>query len=235
MATFEGFGDKALPFLKAIGFHQSRDWFQENKKLYEKELREPLVALVEDVSTRFEKAGLPFRGARKTSLYRINRDVRFSKNKDPYNTHVSALWTRTGTKKDHGFIYIRVSNESTFIAAGFYALDAELLTALRNRMVSQEPEFQEILKGVVAHGLATDEHDDALKRPPRGFSDVPESLKDLIRQRHITVSRSLNPSRATSSDLADDVLALGHRALPLCEFGWRAIDPILSERAKEAA
>lgn len=112
-------GKKALPFLKALGFHQDRDWFKENKALYESDVKTPLGDLIEHVSARMEAEGLPLRGTRKTSLYRVNRDVRFSKNKDPYNTHASALLTRTGTKKDQGFAYVHMSNERSFVATGF--------------------------------------------------------------------------------------------------------------------
>ncbi|TIX83303.1 MAG: TIGR02453 family protein, partial [Mesorhizobium sp.] len=82
--TFNGFGQKAIPFLKALDFHQSREWFQENRDLYERELYEPFGDLVETLSERFAAAGLGLRGDRKKSLFRINRDVRFSKDKRPY-------------------------------------------------------------------------------------------------------------------------------------------------------
>ena len=78
-AVFTGFGQKAIPFLKALDFHQNREWFHENRDLFEKELREPLGDLVETLTERFGAAGLGLRGDRKKSLFRINRDVRFSK------------------------------------------------------------------------------------------------------------------------------------------------------------
>ena len=89
--VFKGFGPKAIPFLKALDFHQSREWFQENRDLYEQELREPFGDLVETLTTRFAEAGLGLKGDRKRSLFRINRDVRFSKDKRPYNRHLSAI------------------------------------------------------------------------------------------------------------------------------------------------
>lgn len=61
MAPFNGFGEKAIPFLKALDFHQSREWFVENKDLFEQHLKEPLGDLVEELTSRFEKAGLPFK------------------------------------------------------------------------------------------------------------------------------------------------------------------------------
>ena len=85
--VFKGSGEKALPFLKALDFHQNREWFLENKDIFEAHLYQPLGDLVDDLMTRFEKAGLPFRGDRKKSQFRIKRDTRFSKDKSPYNRH----------------------------------------------------------------------------------------------------------------------------------------------------
>ena len=81
MTAFNGFGPKAIPFLKALDFHQSREWFVENRDLFESELREPFGDLVETLTDRFATAALGLRGDRKKSLFRINRDVRFAKDK----------------------------------------------------------------------------------------------------------------------------------------------------------
>mgnify|MGYP003383609982 CR=1 FL=1 len=75
MARFKGFGPDTIGFFKALGFHQNRDWFQENRTLYEEQVKGPTLALVEDLSERFEKAGIPLRGG-KATLFRINRDDR---------------------------------------------------------------------------------------------------------------------------------------------------------------
>ncbi|MEO0498411.1 MAG: DUF2461 family protein, partial [Pseudomonadota bacterium] len=62
---FEGFGPDALKFLTALGFHQSREWFHENKKMYEHEVKEPLGRFMESASEAMETADLPFHGSRK--------------------------------------------------------------------------------------------------------------------------------------------------------------------------
>ncbi len=62
MAAFNGFGEKAIPFLRALDFHQNREWFLENRDLFEQHLKEPLGDLVETLTAHFEKASLPFKG-----------------------------------------------------------------------------------------------------------------------------------------------------------------------------
>ena len=81
--AFAGFGSKALPFFKALKFHQSREWFEANRATYESAIRGPMGNLVEDVVERLGQGKIPIKGDRKSSLFRIHRDVRFSPNKDP--------------------------------------------------------------------------------------------------------------------------------------------------------
>ncbi len=235
IAAFEGMGQKALPFLKALGFHQSREWFHENKKLYESDVKIPLGDLIEHVSARMEAEGLPLRGARKTSLYRVNRDVRFSKNKDPYNTHCSALLTRSGTKKDQGFAYVHMSNERSFIATGFYGLDSAELAALRHAILDKHDKLATMLTGFAKDGLELD-FSESLKRNPRGFEKVddPDQQK-LIRLKHFTFVQEVDNTILTTPKIADDLMALTHITLPFLDFGWAAIDPVREEQALKNA
>ncbi len=235
MPAFKGMGKKALPFLKALGFHQDRDWFKENKALYESEVKVPLGNLIEHVSARMEAEGLPLRGTRKTSLYRVNRDVRFSKNKDPYNTHASALLTRTGTKKDQGFAYVHMSNERSFIATGFYGLSSAELAAMRKAILQKSSKLQPMLDGFKTHGLEFD-YSESLKRNPRGFEKLDdEALQKLVRLKHHHFVREIDNKDLTTPKIADDLIALTHTTLPFLEFGWAAIDPVREEEALKNA
>jgi uncharacterized protein (TIGR02453 family) len=81
---FSGFGPQALPFFKALAFHQTKDWFEANRAIYEGDVKTPFGDLVEALAARFAKEKIPLKGDRKASLFRINRDVRFAKDKSPY-------------------------------------------------------------------------------------------------------------------------------------------------------
>jgi hypothetical protein len=117
---FSGFGSKAIPFLKALDFHQSREWFLENRELFEKELRDPLGDLVETLTRRFSEADLGLRGDRKKSLFRINRDVRFAKDKRPYNRHLSAILSPDGSKMERGVFYVHIGLERCFAGVAWW-------------------------------------------------------------------------------------------------------------------
>ncbi len=127
MTGFTGFGPKALPFFEALKFHQSREWFEENRSLYENDVLVPMVALIDDLTAAFTKRKIPLRGDGKRSIFRLNRDIRFSKDKSPYKTHAGAVMTRSGSKKDNGLLYIHIDPTGCFTAAGFYMPEAPAL------------------------------------------------------------------------------------------------------------
>jgi uncharacterized protein (TIGR02453 family) len=229
-AAYQGFGDKALPFLKALGFHQNREWFHENKAMFEDHLNEPRGRLIDDLAVRLAEAGIPLTCARKTSTFRINRDVRFAKEKHPYNTHLSAVITRTGTKKDQGLLYFHISPDDCFLSAGFYAMDSDELRAFREAIVARKPEFDAALEPLVALGYSFDT-EDRLKRTPRGFEQVVDpGIVDLLRLRHLTLSRRFGPERLEGVTLLEDILELARLAQPFLDFGWRVIDPVRAAR-----
>lgn len=224
--TFSGFTEQALKFLKAVGFHQNREWYHENKALYEKIVKQPMGDLIEAASSRLAEMEIPLHGSRKTSMFKINRDVRFSKNKDPYNTHVSAVLTRNGTKKDNTGGYLHFKPDNCFIAAGVWELDGTSLRALREMIIARSGEFLAIEKALNEKGLFfTTEN--SLKRVPPAFKHIEdEQIQRLLKQRSFIVELPLKDEAIQSADLVDTFTQLVKDALPLMKFCWRAIDPV---------
>ena len=132
MASFTGFGPKALPFFEALKFHQSKEWFEENRgALRERRARaDGRAARRPDRGLR-QARKIPLRADGKRSIFRLHRDVRFAKDKSPYKTHAGAVMTRSGSKKDQGLLYIHIDPEGCFAAAGFYMPEAAELLSLR--------------------------------------------------------------------------------------------------------
>lgn len=228
--AYSGFGDKALPFLKALGFHQNRQWFHDNKDIFEQHLNEPRGRLIDDLASRLAEAGIPLTCTRKTSTFRINRDVRFAKEKHPYNTHVSAVVTRSGTKKDQGLLYFHIAPSDSFLSVGFYAMEPDELRAFREAIVARKPQFEAAIKPLLDLGFIFDQ-DNALKRTPRGFEDVTDAeTVALLRLRHLTLSRTFSSDRLKGTALLEDLVELAAAAQPFLSFGWRVIDPVRAAR-----
>ena len=228
-AGFQGFGKEAMPFLKALGFHQNREWFHENKKLYERELREPLIALLETASERLQREGIPLRGERKTSLFRINRDIRFAKDKSPYNTHVSGVLTRTGSKKDTGGIYMHFSPDECFLASGLWFPPGPQLKAMREQIVARNKEFLKLVANLESQNLSIGS-DNMVSRTPLGFKDVTdENLLFWLKHKGFVVVQKLDEKIIGSPKLVDEIAIFGKKIMPFMNFIWRAVDPLRDE------
>jgi uncharacterized protein (TIGR02453 family) len=221
--SFAGFGPKALPFFKALSFHQSREWFEANRETYESAVKGPMGDLVEDVAERLRKAKIPIKGDRKSSLFRIHRDVRFSASKDPYKTHAGVVLTRSGGKNDSGLLYFHLSPEECFFAAGFYQLDPDKLARLRAATARAPKPFKAMTAKLKKAGLALSA-EDSLKRAPRGFEaiDDPE-VAAATRLKSMICLRPLREAAISRPALVDDFCAFARDALPLLKWGWEAI------------
>ncbi|MEJ5081942.1 MULTISPECIES: DUF2461 domain-containing protein [unclassified Ochrobactrum] len=222
MAPFKGFGDKAIPFLKALDFHQNREWFVENKDLFEEHLKEPLGDLIEELTARFEKAGLPFKGDRVKSQFRIKRDTRFSHDKAPYNRHLSALLSNSGTKWDEsGCFYVCIGLpgiRDCYAGVAWWGPKKELLQAIREAIVEKPEEYRAVVAKLKKNGLQISDHE-RLKRTPRGFETVTDAdLLDGIRNRHFAVRMEIDPESITRADLADRLVKFAEQSRPLIDW-----------------
>ena len=221
--SFKGFGPDALPFFKALAFHQTREWFEENRATYETQIKAPFGDLVEDLAAAFARAGVPLKGDRKASLFRLNRDIRFSKDKSPYKTHAGAVLTRGGAKDDAGLFYIHVAPDECFAAAGFYHPKPEELSAMRRAIVRAPKAYEKVAKGLDKAKVRFRE-EESLKRLPRGFETIaePAIAAAVMRKSHVG-SKPIDPTRLASPNLVDDLVAFARQALPLLQWGWAAI------------
>lgn len=218
---FPGFRDEALTFLRGLKRHNDRDWFNERKAVYEDEVRWPMRCLVADLVRRSGERGLPLTGDPKRSVFRIYRDIRFSKDKRPYKTHVSAALTRSGDKGDDGAVYVHVQPGRSFIAVGFWHLERDLLGAWRQRMVEWPAAWLGVRDALAAHDLTLSDDDDRLKRLPRGYSEAADSpVADYLRWKSFLVEEAVDDDAVQTPDFTDRVLDVAERARPLLDFGW---------------
>lgn len=224
MAGFKGFGPKALPFFKALKFHQSKAWFDENRALYDDDVVAPMVALLEDLTARFANARIPLKADGKRSMFRIHRDVRFARDKSPYKTHAGAVMTRSGDKNEQGLLYIHIDPEGCFVASGFYMPEPKDLARLRKAVVADAKGFGRLEAGLAKAGLGFSD-ESRLTRLPRGFEALKGSaLEDAVRLKSFTVSRPLAAKAIRSPDLVGAIVAFGEEVHPLLRFGWKALD-----------
>lgn len=222
-AAFDGFTLGAFAFFEALTAEQNRDWFLANKETYEREVRRPLAALVEAVAFACEVRDLPFTGDAKRSLFRINRDIRFSNDKSPYKTNASAIWSRDGGKTSKGVLYFHLSGErAAFMAAGFYGLGPKDLGAVRAAVAGKPERWLAVETAVAASGLAPS-RDGALTRLPKGYETADAAIAPTLKLRNFIVSRPIAIESLYRPALIDEIVDFAEQALPILKFGWSAL------------
>ncbi len=250
-APFTGFTPQGLQFLRDLARHNDRDWFTANRAVFDDELKPQLAALIRATSDELARTGSALRGAEKISPFRIHRDTRFSKDKRPYKTHVSATLTRPGTdgtlaRMSPGMAYIHIEptpddanfdplalpgeaqdqphGHGPFTAAGFYLDERADIDAFR-RAIARDPKGWAAVETALAKvGLGLDPGA-PVKRLPKGFEDQAGTAHEAaIKRTRWIVSWPLSDADLLSPDLPAQIATLAADARPLLEFGWRAMD-----------
>ena len=225
--AFQGFSRDALQFLVDLALNNDRAWFQPRKADYERLLKEPLEALITDLSVELDKRKIPLQADPKKSPFRIYRDTRFSKDKSPYKTHVAASFpwvgggqaTSEGESERHGGGYFHLSPEGTYMGGGMWHPEPARLAAFRNAVDQDTAATLKALNdpGFLARFDQISSDGESLKRVPTGYApDHPQA--ELLKMKNITFGRSLSDKEALSKDLpkilADDFAA----GVPVMKF-----------------
>lgn len=225
--------EAAFEFFRGLAANNEKAWFEANRAIYESAVRDPLAALVDSVAAELVKRGVPLEGDPKRSMFRIHRDVRFSKDKSPYKTHAGVVWYRQGSgkKPGSGVLYFHLDPAQCFVGAAFYMPDPEALDSIRERIRVRPEEFERVEQALAAKKLWL-EAEDKLSRMPRGYEDMLGSpVAAALRLKHFMVRRPLTVGQVQSKRLAGLIAQLGADALPLLQFGWAAIDEVTNTRS----
>ena len=213
-----------LDFLKKLKKNNNKEWFNDNKHLYEKAKSEfeELVGSVLAEMVKFDK-DLSYLEPKKC-IFRIYRDVRFSHDKTPYKTNFGAWFSKQGKSGDMAGYYMHMGPGEYFVAGGLYMPPSDILKAVRTEIYN----FPEDLKKILDHkevkkqfGGLWDE--DKLKTAPRGFDPEFEDL-ELIKYKHYLLNRDLTETELFSKDYPQKVVSAYKTMHPFILFLNRGIE-----------
>ncbi|MBT8289224.1 MAG: DUF2461 domain-containing protein [Muriicola sp.] len=191
-------GKKSLEFLKTLSVNNNRDWFQENKKEFkehEKNVKEFFMSLMERMKQHDE--------IDKFKMFRIYRDVRFSKDKTPYKTHFAGSFSRAGSALRGGY-YLRIKSGETFIAAGFWEPNKEDLLRIRKELEENAGEFRNIIQNKKFKDVWGKLEGEELKTAPKGFDKEHPDI-DLIRKKQFIFVRNFTDKEVLSPEFISTV------------------------------
>lgn len=217
-----GFTEASFAFLEALAAHNEKAWFDPRKADYKAQLHAPFARFLSAATAAMADGPFPLIGGEKT-MFRLHRDVRFAKDKRPYKTNVSGLFTPDGTKNEAGLLaFAQADPSGGFLAAGIYRPDAKRLGALRARILADPGEVAHMEAALAAAGLAI-QGGDALKTMPRGMAEhAAAPFAEQLRRKSWTVRRTLSRADWISGAATAKAANFVAEAAPLLQFLARA-------------
>lgn len=218
MPRAAGFHDGSFAYLAELEANNDRAWFTAQKPRFKADVEVPFLDLLEALTNRLADAKRPLMGGAAT-MFRMNRDVRFSKDKSPYKTNVAGLLSPTGTKSElAGILYLQLGARGGLAVAGFYNLSPKQLGPMRDAMIARADAFDDVLRALQASGRDLD-WSMALTSMPKGFAEHAEHRHaDVIKLKSLMVRQDLDRAAWLSGDVIDHVEALARDAMPLLTF-----------------
>ncbi len=216
-----------LNFLKQLKKNNNKEWFDTNRKKYE-DAKNDFALFIQTVIDDFSKtdtslAALPA----KNFLFRINRDVRFAKDKSPYKTNMSAYINATGKKSMTSGYYLHIQPGNSFVGGGFYQPDTEALKKVRQEIDYNFNAFKSIInnkkfKSVYINGLS-DEGEVKLSRPPKGYDENNPAI-DFIKLKSFVAVAPITDEQLTAKNLRTIVVKAFEALLPMIIFLNNALE-----------
>ena len=223
---FSRFRPAALTFLRGLRRHNDREWFEAHRAAYEDDVRAPLAALVEEVDVRLASSAPEIVGDPKRSLFRIHRDVRFSRDKSPYKTN-AACWFYHGdagrgvgsatTAHGGAGFYFDIGPTTSTIGGGFWMPPRPTLARIRERIDEEPASLARVLRAPALRRYGGLAEEAMLARMPRGY-DADHPAASLLRYQSFTLGRELTERELFSPRLPDLLAREYGRILPLVRW-----------------
>jgi uncharacterized protein (TIGR02453 family) len=207
-------------FFEELSRNNDRDWFHANKKRYEKDVKEPFLRLVEAIvaslnDTEPDLALIPS----KQMLFRINRDIRFSKDKRPYKEHLSASVGRFGTKdKLYPGHYFHINVQEVFLAGGAYWFEEkEMLLRVRRYIMDNHERFAGLLSDPNFAGKWETIKGEKNKRLIPEFAEFLD-IQPLVANTQFYWGKNIEPKMALQDDFVEILRGHFEAAQPMNQF-----------------
>jgi uncharacterized protein (TIGR02453 family) len=230
-SAFKGFPAEGMAFLRDLKKHNDRDWFTPRKPIFEEKLRQPMIELVGAIHSEMARFAPQYIGEPVKCVYRIYRDTRFSKDKTPYKTFVSALMLRNNFTRHDGCAgyYFSISPEEIEVAGGVYRPDRDTLLTVRQHIAANTAAFRATYENRKVKKLLGELQGESLSRAPKGFA-VDHPATDLLKRKDYLLDTQLDPKLATTSRLLGEVVARIEAMTPFIEF---LNQPLLRHKARQ--
>ncbi len=208
-----------LQFLTGLKNNNTKEWFDANRKRYES-AKEDVQNITNDLIKAIgiydeDIAQLQV----KECTFRINRDVRFSKNKAPYKSNISAIFSKGGKKADTAGFYVHIEPGGAFVAAGYWNPEPKKLATVRQEIDYNFAEWIKILsakkfKQHFTEGLLKE---DALQRPPKGY-DIENPAIEYLKLKSFIVTTKITDAELLDKNFIKNIVSIFTSVKPMLDF-----------------
>lgn len=212
------FTQESFNVLAELKANNEKAWMDVNRSRVDTLCRAPFEKMLSAISFAMEVHDISLSGSKKT-MFRLHRDVRFSKNKAPYNSHVSGLLSPSGTKKEgRGVLYFQINPDGGRMGCGHYMLDAKALAPLRDKMIENPGKFERVLEAIKDGGFDMS-MDNSLINMPRGYKEQADhELADYIKLKSLAVRIDISKTEWIKGDIIERAVSLAQACGPLLAF-----------------
>ncbi len=205
-----------LNYLSDLESNNNREWFKSNDILY-KEVRSEFENFVSKLIIEINKFDpeIGFPNA-KSCIFRINRDVRFSSNKDPYKNNFGAYINKGGRKSGFAGYYFHLQPNSSFAGGGIFSPSSNVLKKIRTEIYESPEEFKSIINQKEFKSTFGDIYGKKLKTRPKGFDDFKDV--DLIRHQHYAVLHGFDDNELDKSNFINTLIEIYKTQKPFNNF-----------------
>ena len=216
------FSSDFIRFFKDLSQNNNRDWFHSQKKRYENSIKNPFSLFITDLISEVNKYE-PIDLQAKDCILRINRDIRFSKDKTPYNLHATAIVSSAGRKdKSIPGIYLRFSADMAAIMGGCYGPDKGQLANIRKAIMEDGKSLHKIIDKKSFRDTYGEIRGDKMKRIPKEYQEAAANDSLILNKQFYVVSEQ-KVSLITSKDLMKQMIKLYKTIKPFNDFLSEAI------------
>jgi uncharacterized protein (TIGR02453 family) len=219
-----GFSAKSFQLLEGLRDNNHRDWYHAHKDDIREHCLDPFAFLLECATQELSDHSIRLSGGKQT-MFRLNRDVRFAKDKSPYNHHVSGMLTRSGQKNEQGgMVYLRLDPSGGRLGGGYYGLTAKRMGPIRDQILADPERFESIVAGLATAGLSFNT-DESLTNMPRGYSEhADHPLAWALQMKNFVIMPSLKRNDWKGDGIVERVADFARAVTPVLDFGMVSVD-----------
>ena len=206
-----------IRFFSSLEKNNNKEWFTANKATYDVHVKQAFETFIKDLLTSIQKVDSSIHMEAKEAIFRINRDIRFSKNGEPYKTYMSAAISAGGKNPGYPGLFIEMSHSRIYLLGGAFHLEKDQLEALRKGIMRNHTAFKNLLKNkqfVKVFKEIQGEKNKVLSEPFKSF----QTAEPLIANKQFYYTVTLSKDALLEKNLVKLITDYYSAAKPMNQF-----------------